>query len=277
MACVATFNCTRASINTTTALFAGRAAPHDRCACERVSISQNLDGLNVAAAGANTSRMILYFHGGGHWLLTADTYRRFLCRMSFTTQARVVAVAYRKPPKDPFPAGLDDALLAWNWAQEQHPEASVAVAGDASGANLAFALVVKLAQMQAEQPVACIGISPWLHISSEQSMRGSYRRFCFDLYLGHNRKTTSVADPLISPVYADEKLVRRFPPILMHVGKNELALQDVEEMAMVLSSVGNTVETHVYPSLHLHRWGSCSDPWAQDSLVRIDDFLYGLW
>jgi len=277
MACVATFNCTRASINTTAALFAKRVAPHDGCACERVSISQNLDGLNVAAAGANNSRIILYFHGGGHWLLTADTYRRFLCRLSFTTQARVVAVAYRKPPKDPFPAGLDDALRAWNWAREQHPDASVAVAGDASGANLAFALVVKLAQTQAEQPVACIGISPWLHISSERSMQASYRRFCFDLYLGHSRKVTSTADPQVSPLYADEQLVRRFPPILMHVGKNELALQDVEEMATVLSSVGNTVETQVYPSLHLHRWGSGSHFWAQDSLLRIDEFLYRLW
>mmetsp|Transcript_60328 Transcript_60328/g.152992 ORF Transcript_60328/g.152992 Transcript_60328/m.152992 type:complete len:278 (-) Transcript_60328:209-1042(-) len=277
MACVATFNCTRASINTTAALFAKRVAPHDGCACERVSISQNLDGLNVAAAGANNSRIILYFHGGGHWLLTADTYRRFLCRLSFTTQARVVAVAYRKPPKDPFPAGLDDALRAWNWAREQHPDVSVAVAGDASGANLAFALVVRLAKMQAEQPVACIGISPWLHLNPEGSMQASYRRFCVDLYLGRNRKVTSVADPLVSPLYANEDLVSRFPPILMHVGKKELALLDVEEMATLLSSAGRVVETQVFPALDLNRWGVGSKFWTSDSLLRMDEFLYRLW
>jgi len=277
MAGVAAFKCARASINTTTALVARAAAPHDDCAFERVSITSALDGLSVAATGADASRTILYFHGGGHWLLTADTYRRFLCRLSFATQARVIAVAFRKPPRNPFPAGLDDALLAWDWAREQHPEVSVAVAGDASGANLAFALVVKLAQMQAEQPIACIGISPWLHISSERSMQASYRRFCFDLYLGHKRKVTSAADPLVSPLYAEEKLVRRFPPISMHVGKNDLALRDVEKMATVLTSIGNPVETQVYPSLHLHRWGSGSDLWAQDSLLRIDEFLYRLW
>jgi len=278
MAGVMAFACTRASINATTSLLGRAASARDGCKFERVVIDRDLTCISVVAPGAeDAKRTILYFHGGGHWLLTADTYRRFLCRLSFVTRARVIAVNYRKPPRAPFPAGLEDALLAWSWAQDQDPDASIAVAGDASGANLAFALVVKLAQMQAEQPIALVGLSPWLRLSCEGSLEASYRRFCADLYLGQSRSTTSVNDPLISPVNAVEELVRRFPPVLMHASKSELARQDVEEMAAALSTAGRTVETQVYPSLDIRRRGCGKNYWAKDSLLGVDEFLRQFW
>merc|ERR1712157_352958 len=97
----------------------------------------------------------------------------------------------RKPPQVRFPEGLEDAMGAWRWARELSPEASVAVAGDSSGGNLAFALVVKLAQLGEMQPVACIGISPWLRLDMEAGFVNLYGRLCADLYLGGKDKVAS--------------------------------------------------------------------------------------
>merc|ERR1712032_571533 len=82
--------------------------------------------------------------------------------MSAETNAHIISVDYRLAPENPFPAAIEDALVAWRWVREQYPASSVALAGDSAGGNLAFALMVKLAQLGEQQPVACIGLSPWL-------------------------------------------------------------------------------------------------------------------
>jgi acetyl esterase/lipase len=186
-------------------------------------------------------------------------------------------VDYRKPPAVRFPAGLDDAVAAWRWALEQNPQGSVAVAGDSSGGNLAFALVVKLAQLGERQPVACVGISPWLRLDMDKSVANLYGRFCTDLYLGGGQKTTSAADPLVSPVNADSELVRRFPPILMHAGRNELTTEDVKEMASVCGRAGVPAEVEFYPAPHIFQVGPWFPESTRDSLSRIDTFLCRHW
>jgi len=244
-------------------------------AYERVTIADGLTGIRAMAPGADASRVILYFHGGGHWMLTADTYREFIGRLSAVTGACVVAVAYRKPPDVQFPAGLDDAQAAWHWARAQG--AAVAVAGDSSGGNLAFALVVKLAQIGQERPVACIGISPWLRLDLKEYWWDYYGRFCSNLYLGGRKRVTSPEDPLVTPLYADAALVARFPPVVMHAGRNELTTQDVKEMQSVCERAGATVEVQLYSAPHIFQVLAGFPQQTRDSLARIGDFLNRYW
>merc|ERR1712224_485753 len=85
-----------------------------------------------------------------------------LGRLSRATGATVVSVNYRLAPENPFPAGLDDAYAALCWVRQDNPTAKVAVGGDSAGGNLAFALLVRLAQRNEEEPVACMTFAPWL-------------------------------------------------------------------------------------------------------------------
>jgi acetyl esterase len=83
--------------------------------------------------------LLVYFHGGGFVAGDLDTHDapcRVLCRHS---GAAVLAVAYRLAPENPFPAYVEDALLAYDGARERVADdpARVAVGGDSAGGNLA--------------------------------------------------------------------------------------------------------------------------------------------
>ena len=87
--------------------------------------------------------LLVFFHGGGFALgslTTADP----LCRLvAAQAQLRVLSVSYRLAPEHPYPAGLDDALAAFDWVRPHAAEIGadpelVAVGGDSAGGNLAL-------------------------------------------------------------------------------------------------------------------------------------------
>merc|ERR1712039_300084 len=205
------------------------------------------------------------------------TYREFIGRLSAATGARVVAVAYRKPPQVRFPEGLEDALVAWRWARREQPASSIAVAGDSSGGNLAFALIVKLAQLGEPQPAACVGISPWLRLDLTSSPLDLYGKFCVHLYLGGKDRVAAADDPLVSPVCAGSELIKRFPPVLMHAGRNELTTEDVKEMAAAFARELIPVEVQFYAAPHIFQVGPGFPRSTRASLAPLGEFLQMHW
>lgn len=85
--------------------------------------------------------LLVYFHGGGFLFGDLDSHDA-VCRM-FCRNAGilVLSVAYRLAPEHRFPAGVDDAEAAWQWALQNaealgaDPE-RIAVGGDSAGGNL---------------------------------------------------------------------------------------------------------------------------------------------
>jgi acetyl esterase len=90
------------------------------------------------------SPLLVYFHGGG-WVIgdldTHDDPCRFLAAHS---GVRILSVDYRLAPEHPFPAAIEDAFAAYEWATTD-PErlgadpGRIGVGGDSAGANLAAA------------------------------------------------------------------------------------------------------------------------------------------
>ncbi len=86
--------------------------------------------------------LLVYFHGGGFVAGDLDTHDapcRVLCRHG---GARVLSIDYRLAPEHPFPAWVEDALAAYDWARAHAAElgadpARVAVGGDSAGGSLA--------------------------------------------------------------------------------------------------------------------------------------------
>ena len=94
-------------------------------------------------AAAAPGPLLVFFHGGGFALgslTTADP----LCRLiAAQAQLRVLSVSYRLAPEHPYPAGLDDALAAFDWVRAHADRIGadphlVAVGGDSAGGNLAL-------------------------------------------------------------------------------------------------------------------------------------------
>ncbi len=60
-----------------------------------------------------TATTVLYFHGGGYFLLDPASHRPTTKKLAKLTGGRCYSVRYRLAPQDPFPAALVDALSAY--------------------------------------------------------------------------------------------------------------------------------------------------------------------
>jgi acetyl esterase len=103
--------------------------------------------------------LVVYYHGGGFAMGDLDGYDRVCRRLCEDTQAMVMSVDYRLAPEHPFPAAVDDAWAALQWAAEHAASlgadpARIAVAGDSAGGTLA-AVVSLLARDAGGPRLAC--------------------------------------------------------------------------------------------------------------------------
>merc|ERR1740121_563328 len=302
-----TMKAMRMFVNTGARIHAPMVQLFDGATCEAVQIGPQLTGISVAAHTVKEGRIILHFHGGAHVVGNVWCTRELVGRLSAAAEARVVSVDYRLAPEHPFPAGLDDALAAWRWVCREHPGASVALAGDSAGGNLAFALLVKLAQLQEPQPVACVAMSPWLLLDQEKCVErsGSQRSLSSsDSGSGLRALVTrtvseklerdwqsgaascagrycqggSPANPLVSPALAGEELVRRFPPVLIHAAQDEPLAQDAQDMAALCGRSGATAELELFPgSVHVFQAVPFMRQKANTSLQKMGTFLERYW
>ncbi len=86
------------------------------------------------------SPLLVYFHGGGYAEGDLDTADEGCRVIAAASGHRVLSVAYRLAPEHPFPAGIEDAVAAFRWAQAESARlgaTALAVGGDSAGATLA--------------------------------------------------------------------------------------------------------------------------------------------
>ncbi|MEY2626458.1 MAG: hypothetical protein RJB08_217 [Actinomycetota bacterium] len=101
-------------------------------------------------ASAGPHPLVVYFHGGG-WVLGNATSDDPLCRdLCKRADVTVVSFNYRHAPEARFPAAVDDAWAALQWAAANTSNlgakpGQLAVAGWSAGANLA-AIVAQIAR-----------------------------------------------------------------------------------------------------------------------------------
>jgi acetyl esterase len=85
---------------------------------------------------------IVFFHGGGWVFGSVPLYDAQCKRLRDDTGAVVLSIEYRLAPEHPYPAAVEDAIAATQWAAENvarlggDPDA-LGVAGDSAGGNLA--------------------------------------------------------------------------------------------------------------------------------------------
>lgn len=191
----------------------------------------------VKKKNTNPDKVILQLHGGAYIRSLKDngmTYRRAAVQYARISGAGVLTVDYRVAPKDPYPAALEDAILAYNWILDNgyKPE-NIIIAGDSAGGGLTLATALYLRDNDMPMPAGLITMSAWTNLN--------YRRRK-PAYVGNERAD----NPYISPVYGE---YHDFPPMLMQVGGDEIILNDTLNVAKKAKAAGVPVTQTTYSGM----------------------------
>lgn len=105
-----------------------------------------------------TLPILLLYHGGGFALGDMDTHENVARYYSKNGNVIVINVHYRLSPENPFPAGIEDAYAALEWAAENAASIGgdkdrIAVTGDSAGGNIS-AVVTQMAKERGGPSIA---------------------------------------------------------------------------------------------------------------------------
>lgn len=207
--------------------------------------------------------VIFYAHGGGYLSGSCSDHRALVSGLVAASGLKLLLFEYRLAPEHPFPAALDDTLIAYRWLLTQiAPSTRVIIAGDSAGGGLCLATLLALKDLAAQGdslklPVAGVAISPTTDLKLTGTLnivKGSVEPvnmtyWCSKYYAGEN----DPAHPYISPLYGD---LCGLPPLLLTAGDEEAKLDDAVRFAEKAKAAGVAVrviigkgQVHCYPLL----------------------------
>jgi epsilon-lactone hydrolase len=237
-----------------------------------------IPGFWCRPANAGPGAAILFLHGGGYVMGSAQAFTNFAGQIGLRAGADTFVVDYRLAPEHQFPAAVEDALAAYTGCIEGRLR--VALAGDSAGGGLALALLGRLSRAEdaTRRPVAAAVMSPWADLTltggsyvtraeADPVFTREVLRNIAQTYLGG----TDPADPLASPLFGS---LQGLPPIRIDVGDDEVVLDDSLRYAARAGAAGVPVSVHVWKGMpHVFQTGLGRFVAAERSMDGIGDFL----
>lgn len=223
------------------------------------AIVGGVPGLWCQPRNAQPGAVILYLHGGAYVGGSANAHRHFVGQIAACAEADAFVPDYRLAPEHPFPAAFDDAKDAYGELAER--ATPIAIVGDSAGGGLALALLAALhSDLHSEvptgtgnAPVAGVAMSPWTDLALTAPSFAD--RADADLLVTRDMLATAASlylnnhdprDPLASPLYAH---LAGLPPIQIHVGLDEVLLDDARRYGQHARSEGVNVTVHVWEGM----------------------------
>lgn len=218
------------------------------------------DGKKAAKEGGDPGKkqgapVLLYFHGGGYIMGCVEDHDPLCGKLADACGAVVISVEYRLAPEYQFPACIDDAVLAADWAHKNarkfggDPDKLMA-GGDSSGANIAavLALLGKAGKApKLSYLILFYGVYGCVDFNKSESAK-KYGQG--DFVLSANAMNTMMeiyvpegADPddiRLCPGKAED--LSDFPPSIIVSAEFDPLRDDGEEFAKRLRNAGNEVE-----------------------------------
>jgi epsilon-lactone hydrolase len=233
----------------------------------------------MAASPAAEHRHILYLHGGGYVIGSLDSHRSMATHLAAAAAADVLLLDYRRAPEAPFPAALEDAVLAYGWLLECGADpARTVVAGDSAGGGLTVATLLALRDRGIALPAAGVCLSPWTDlactaesITTRAAADPMVRSVDLERWASTYLAGADPRDPLASPLYAD---LAGLPPLLVHVGGREVLHDDATRLAERARAAGVETELLVEDEM-IHVWHFFAGmvPEADEALARVAAFI----
>ena len=229
---------------------------------------------------ARDDRVLLYLPGGAYFLRFPNLHTAMVSRLCKPARTRALMAYYRLAPEFPFPACVEDALLAYRWllSTGYAPE-RIAIAGDSAGGGLTLSTLLAIRDEGLALPACAYLLSPLLDMSDQSPsrwknaisdaalppprQRGVNPR---ELYLdGHDPN-----DPLVSPINGD---LSGLPPLYIQVSDSELLLDDSLRLARRAHTYAVQAKVDLWRKVP-HVWPAFPIlPECHDALSRAASFL----
>ncbi len=190
--------------------------------------------------------LVVYLHGGGWVVGDLDTHDHICRTIARNAGMAVLSVDYRLAPEHKFPAALDDAQSATEWAFKNADSLGVdpgrmAIAGDSAGGNLAAVVaqrrVVPLKYQVLIYPAVDMSMKlPSIETNAEgPTLTKKMMQWFIDHYLRHEGDKLDVA---ASPILASDEVLSSVPPALVITSEFDPLCDDGEEYGKRLAKNG---------------------------------------
>jgi acetyl esterase/lipase/ketosteroid isomerase-like protein len=227
-----------------------------------------------------TSRTVLYLHGGWFVSGSPEAYRNFVGQIAARASAPVFIAGYRLAPEHPFPAAIEDARAAFDGLVDRGLR-DIVIAGDSAGGALALELLAGIVRDAPEvRPTGAVLLSPVTDLSqsgvtwesrdaADLLFTKQQVRELIDQYVGD-------ADPAL-PFSSVKQDFTGFPPMRIHVGDDEVLLDDSLRLAERAGNAGVDVRLDVWEGmLHVFPSGFATFEAANLALDEVTAFIrYG--
>jgi acetyl esterase/lipase len=191
----------------------------------------------IGVEGTDPERVLLYLPGGAY-IRMPNVHSAMVSKLCRNANAKALMVYYRLAPENPFPACLDDALLAYQWLLDQGIAAEkIAIAGDSAGGGLTLSTLLAIKERKLPMPGCAHMLSPlldvsdhapsrWKNAASDAALPAPKKRAINPrpMYLGEN----APEDPMVSPINGD---FTGLPPLYIQVSDSEMLLDDSLRLA----------------------------------------------
>ncbi|MEX6689593.1 alpha/beta hydrolase [Danxiaibacter flavus] len=224
--------------------------------------------------GKQDGAIAIYLHGGGYIMGGIDSHKNMLAHVAAHLGIRVLLVEYRLAPEHPFPFGVEDAVVVYDYLVEQQQE--IFIIGDSAGGGLTVAAIKSMTVKKRQLPRAVILLSPWIYLEADTP---SYKINAANDPVLNQQGVKEYAElyrgsrPLKEVSYDDQSL-QQFPPVLILVGSGEILLDDSRDFHASVSSIQpNSVlsvhndATHVWLLSDIHSFH------AKYALAQMKAFL----
>eukprot|EP01083_Nonionella_stella_P151695 485200_1 len=182
---------------------------------------------------AKSSKIIIYFHGGGYVIGDAKTHARHAANLSRALGMKVFLPEYRLCPENVFPAPVEDCLSAYMHLIEKCDKSprDIIFMGESAGATLVTTVMLTLRDRALPLPAAGVMMSPFTNLkfdfdswtrnaATDKVCNYRLTPFLRDVTMG--TCDLPVDDPLLSPQFAN---LEGLPPLFVQAGTHEI-LQD---------------------------------------------------
>lgn len=237
----------------------------------------------------SSNRIMIYIHGGCFSGGSREAWRSFCSSLATKCYCRVIIPEFRLSPASPYPAAIEDVQnvfrsvfteeqisVSLNTAKgEKATMPEIVIGADGSGVSIACALIFNLREKYRNCIRNLVFFSPWLNISETSKLITSKKLndeiLSSDVFRKSSSDYTFASNtniPFISPLLAEDDLLRHFPPTFIQMGEKEILLEDAKKFAERLISLGNKCELDIWPNMMF--MFQMADEYLHESHLALD-------